>query len=253
MIGAAKSEAQELDWNKRDKPSRFEGIQAYKKKASLELLSAGIFLDDTIQKPDSISLALDSIYISFFVPEEKNKNTTVDITVREYKQHNYWMKPEQKEWENGWCTFSWSANEVLSRLDPVPYIQELKTVARTGETGVEYSRKLIPIIIYKGIIPEKVKAHRFIFRSPDNADILNLICQWYSLEQQPEKLVGEWESLKKRIPAGRPFNIDWKLGNKIKEGWYKLSIKGKLDYPSRTRNLNEIFYIYHQPTIKVQK
>lgn len=240
-----------LEWQDRKDPDRLEGIRGRLKKTQLELLSAAVLYKET---PTSISGTSNEAHLEIYLSDDLDDDMPVFITVREFKRHYYWMQPKQLKWENrGWQPFSWPMEEVLKKLEPEPPLHQLGAVARIGG---KYSRKLAPIILYQDKPPSQISAYRFIFCLPDNGDVLELKWTWYSLGDDTTEKIGEWASPKSRQPAGKPFYIDWKCtsrdGAPLQEGWYKLSVTGRLEYPSREEKIEKVYHLYHQPVLEVK-
>jgi hypothetical protein len=235
--------AQDLLWQERDGPPRHEGITSFLKKAHLEILSATALLDNPNEAINS-----DTIRLMFF----NSKSENVFIQVREPKRHNYWMQPLRQKWDSGWCFFTWPVTEVLQHLSPVPKLGELSAVVRLGSIDIEFSRELAPVFLYLEKQPDTIRAYRFMFRAPENADILNLTCKWYSMDVSPPAEVAQWKPLLDIIPAGKYIYIDWELkqeNNFLSEGWYKMSLSAILEYPSRDDLLEEEYLFYHKSNV----
>jgi len=249
----------QLYWQ--DRGDRFEGVRGHQKNAQLELLSAAVLYKPvTDEKPGekegtaSIKNTSNKAHLQFYLADDLDDDEHIFITVREFKRHDYWMQPHhQPEWKKGWCNFSWPMADVLKELKPEPLLHELAAVARVEG---EYSHKLSPIVLYQTEPPTRIATYRFIFRPPDNGDILDLTCTWHRLDVNPPEQVSMWKPLKERQRAGQPIYIDWKCirdGASLPEGWYQMSLEGLLEYPSRDEELDEIYLIYHQPVVEVKK
>lgn len=241
---------QSLKW--RDRGDRHEGILGQEKGAYLELLSATVYIKNETAasggSPTAATNTSDNASLIFYAAGGK----PISITVREYIRHDYWMKPKpQDKWKNkGWHSFSWPVKDVLAKLDPKPSLHELAAVARMGG---DRSRDLIPVLLYmnKDELPAQVNAYRITLRPPDSADVVGLNWTWYRVNGSTAEKIGEYSSPEERLPAGKSFNIDWEPPRQ--EGWYKLSMKGRLEYPDRGRKLNEEYQLYHQPALEVRQ
>lgn len=243
---------EEREWKARKGPDRHEGIQMQLKGAQLELLSAAVLYKQEPrqgEEPPSSGKAHLQFYLADDVYDEP-----VFVTVRDFRYHNYWMKPARQEWDKGWCPFSWPRTEVLGKLEPEPALYELGALARIGG---EYSNKLAPIVVYQeGGLPPEIAGYRFVFRSSDRGDVVELEWTWYWLGGETPQQVGDQNSSSKRQRAGKPFYIDWKCvrdGEPLREGWYQLSLSGKIEYFSRPREkFEKVYQLYHQPNMEVE-
>jgi hypothetical protein len=247
--------AQDVEW--KDRGDRYEGVRGRLKKAQLELLSAAVLEKEDLpcgeaseeETPAVTEYGSGNVNLKFYLADGK----PVDITIREFIRHHYWMKPKPlEEWQaKGWHPFSWPGDEVLAELKPEPPLYELGAVARIGG---ERSRDLAPIVLYLDKYPSQITAYRFIFRPPDSADVVKLRWTWYKISEGTSEKLGGYTSSKERLPAGEPFCIDWKCtrdGTPLPEGWYRLSIRGWLEYPDRDENLREVYRLYHKPVLEV--
>lgn len=244
-----------LEWQEREHPPRFEGTKLLLKKAQVELVSALAHGSQKLEANKTLSTG-GEVRILFFVPPGTDDSTHVFISVREFRRHNYWMQPQRQRWDRGWSEFSWPTGVVLSQLQPEPNLQDLSAVARIGAKDIAVTRKLIPVTLYQNEPPQNITHYQFILRSPGNADLLGLHCEWYQLEGSTRLKVGDWQPQKERIPAGRPVYIEWECqheGAALPQGWYELSITGTLSYPSRDEELDEHFEIYHTSTVEVPR
>lgn len=228
----------QLSWKNRG--NYYEGIREQKKKAHLELISAAICYQEELNNKALPSP--DNVEIQFYLPNDD----TVFISVREFHHHNYWMQPNEKQWKSGWNVFSWSKNEVLNHLRPVPQLQDLGTVALIGG---EYSDTLAPIVLYQRQPPSQITAYRFIFRPSDTEDLLEF--EWICHKRGENPTVGEWNSEPGSKPAGDPFSFIWNCVNQ-EEGWYQLSIRGRLINPINVQEMTDTYQLYHPPNIQQQ-
>lgn len=233
-----------LDWQ--DRGDRYEGVVGRLKAAQIELLSAAVLYreepaEEDVSPPSRAQL-------QFYLAEDES----VFVSVREFKRHHYWMQPKHRDdWGEGkWCFFSWPMEDVLEKLTPAPATYELGATARIGS---EYSHRLAPIVLYQRKPPSEVTAYRFIFRPPDNGDILELRWAWYRLGEDPPLMIDEGQSLTERQHGGKPFSIDWECthnGEAWPEGWYLLYVKGRLEYPNRDATLDKRYQLYHRPLVR---
>ena len=182
--------------------------------------------------------------VKFFMPEE----ATAYLHIREkVNVQTYKLDAVNIHWPSGWNTFGpWSANEVIHNSDiPVDNLGVTITQRITPHSsGIVYPAVLIDGNS-TGNVSTFLTANQYSFVVKSNTGLEPFKWGLYKLTQDGRQLkLNKQEFYVDKLVAGVPFeiNID---ASKLKEGYYKLKMRGEYITSDYSKVVKKNFKFYH--------
>jgi hypothetical protein len=207
--------------------SYYEGFRKYKNVGAGQIKLISCLAKFAKELPEDQSL----FNIGFYIPPDLS-NKHIDTFIEERKQKSYYMIPVQKNWVEGFQTFSWNSEKAAE--------QNIGLYDLWGFSKVkdfDFAQPIVPITFYYSQKPTQIEYYEFAFIAPRSVDLR------YTIYDESEQVVASPRSLKNQ-PGNIDIIIEWNCQNH-KSGKYILLIEYVLKDGKRDQR-KKAYEFYHQ-------